>query len=523
MTRAAVVAAGEALAETRARSSVRRILLVAAASLLTAGCGDAPKRAALYHAEKLLYDARKAETAARLGTTPPDSAALLLLRARYLKVRAVAPGPYTVAGSAADSEIAMATIRTVGIAETQAVRMAIEARRPDLGLEAARRLESEVAGDAVTARQAAFMAVAAYQALRRFDDAAAKMKEIVKAYEPLPPGESGEDPVLGIPEALVNLRRNLGDEEGAARELRDALTYYQSLLGKPRPPALEAQIRARLLRTYLELGQTSRGLEEVNQLERIVTGTPSLRPMLAEIYFAKGKIRATLDRDPSDGITILDRIAVDYPNSSLAPRAIFEAAALLESKGNFEGAKQRYQSLLQRFPNAMDVAPIALYRLGITYDRMGNWPASKGILESVPARYPRSPIAAQAPMAIIQHYLAEGRKTVAQAYLVKALETYRSLIERDSAGYVAPHFRVKMFQIYASRGDSSSLYAITDEMLRNDPHHPYTAQALLEASRAAGRFGNPSRRLAYLRRFAQDFPKSPLVPEVRRELRAAGG
>jgi tetratricopeptide (TPR) repeat protein len=503
--------------------TVAAVAAALAAAALVAGCGDAPKRAALYHAEKLLYEARKAETAARLGTEPPDSTTLLRLRSRYLRVRAAAPGPYTVAGSPADSEIAMSTIRTVGIAETQAVRIAIEARRPDLGLEAARRLESEVAGDAVTARQAAFMAVAAYQALRRFDDAAAKMKEIVKTYEPLPPGESGEDPVLGIPEALVNLRRNLGDDDGAARELRDALTYYQGLLAKPRPPALEAQIRARLLRTYLELGQASRGLEEVAQLERLVTVAPPLRPMLAEVHFAKGKIRATLDRDPSDGVAILDRIAVDYPTSHLAPRSMFEAAALLESKGNYEAAKERYQSLLQRFPNAMDVAPIALYRLGITYDRMGNWPASKGILESVPARYPRSPIAAQAPMAIIQHYLAENRKTMAQEYLVKALETYRGLIERDSTGYVAPHFRVKMFQIYASRGDSSSLYAITDEMLRNDPHHPYTAQALLEASRAAGRFGNSARRLAYLRRFTQDFPKSPLVPQVKKELRAAGG
>jgi hypothetical protein len=48
-------------------------------------------------------------------------------------------------------------------------------------------------------------------------------------------------------------------------------------------------------------------------------------------------------------------------------------------------------------------------------------------------------------------------------------------------------------------------------------------RALLEVSKAAEGFGNRSRAIGYLRRFVQDFPQSPLAPDVRRRLKSLGG
>ncbi|HET9951998.1 MAG TPA: tetratricopeptide repeat protein [Candidatus Eisenbacteria bacterium] len=505
------------------RRLVSRALLLAGLGAALAGCGDGPEQAALYRAERLYYQARKEESQIRLGTPEPDSSSLLSLRASYLKVRSAIPTAPRVEGTAREKERALAMIRTVGSAEVAGVRLALEARRADLALETAVRLQSEAAADTATARQAAFMAVAAYQGLRRYDDAVAQMKLIMKTFPPSTPPTGGEDPVLSIPEAIVSLRRNLGDEAAAQKELREGLDYYESLLSRPRPPELEAQIRARILRTNLELNQIGRALDEANALERLVVATPALRPMLAEIAFAKGKIKATIEKDPSEGIAILDRIATDFPGSPLAPRALFEAASQAEAKGQFEGAKFRYEGLLQRYPGSQPSAPMALYRLGLVQEKMGDWSNAKATLESVPLRYPQSAAAAEAPVAVIQHYIRENRRTAAQLYFSKALETYRTLVQRDSTGQAAPLFRVKMFQIYAAKGDSLGVYAVVDEMLRNDPKHPYTAQVLLEGARAANRFGNPTRSAAYLRRFLKEFPKSPLSDSVRRELKALGG
>lgn len=498
-------------------------LLLASLGAILAGCGDGPEQAALYRAERLYYQARKEEAQVRLGAQQPDSSRLLGLRSSYLKVRNAIPGPIPVAGTDRERERALSMIRTVGAAEVAGVRLALEARRADLALETAERLQSEAAADTATARQAAFMAVAAYQGLRRYDDAVAQMKRILKSFPPSMPPAGGEDPVLSIPEAIVNLRRNLGDETAAQKELREGLDYYEGLLSQSRPPEIEAQIRARILRGNLELNQIGRALEEANALERLVIATPSLRPMLAEIAFAKGKIKATVEKDPSDGIAILDRIATDFPGSPLAPRALFEAASQAEAKGALEAAKFRYEGVLQRYPESKPTAPMALFRLGLVQEKLGDWSNAKATLESVPLRYPQSSAAAEAPIAVIQHYIRENRRTAAELYFSKALETYRTLIERDSTGQAAPLFRVKMFQIYSAKGDSLGVYSIVDEMLRTDPKHPYTAQVLLEGARAANRFGNSSRSAAYLRRFLQDFPKSPLSDAVRRELRALGG
>ena len=91
------------------------------------------------------------------------------------------------------------------------------------------------------------------------------------------------------------------------------------------------------------------------------------------------------------------------------------------------------------------------------------------------------------------------------------------------SGVIAPLYRLKMYQIYSAQKDSTGIYATTEEMLRNAPRHPYTAQMLLDAARSAREFGNPSRGVAYLRRFLQEFPKSPLAGDVRREIKEHPG
>lgn len=490
--------------------------------LAVGGCADRGDLAALYRAEKLYYEAQRAETEARLTGTPPDSVKLLGLRTRYLLVRDIVKTPKGLPDSGAARDRALSVLRAVGAAEAAGVRLALEAKRPDLALESSQRLRREVIADTTTSRQAAFMTVAAYQGMRRYDDAIAEMKRILATYPPTGPTSAGEDPVLAIPEAIVSLKRNLGDEEGAARELREGLAYYQGLLERPQPAVVEAQIRARVLRTNLELKQPAAALDQVNRLERLVLSTPSLKSMLAEVAFAKGKIKAMIERDPSDGMAILDRVAVDFPGSPFAPRALLEAALQAESHGESEGARVRYQTILQRFRQSRE-APTALLRLGIVQDKLDDWTTAKATIESVPIKYPHSMAAADAPMAVIAHYMRENRRTAAQLYVPRALETYRTLVESDSSGQFAPVYRVKMFQLYLANEDSLGAYAIADEMVRTDPKHPYTAHILLESARTASRLGNRTRAIAYLQKFLKEFPMSPLAGDIRRQLKALGG
>ena len=502
--------------------SSRAPILLLAVLLLAAGCGER-ERARLFRAERLLYQAARAESRARLATARPDSATLMELRGEFLKVRRSIPGPYPAATDTGALQTSKEILRAVAAGEANGARLAIEARRADLALKAATQLVADAGQDSTTARQAIFMELAGYQGLRRFDDAIATMKEILNRYPPGTPPDDGEDPILALPETIVSLKRNLGDETGATREQRAALEYYEAQLNRPMAPVLEAHLRARLLRTALELDMPGKAYAQADDLERLVSANPSLGSMMAGVAFAKGKMRAAMDRDPSEGAAMLERIGVEYPESPMAPRALFEAGSEFEKKGRLSQARERYEAVLQRYPSASDVAPMAMYRLATVQDKMGDWAAAKTTFENLPVRFPGSRLAVEAPMSVIQHYARENRRTAARQYFPRALDDYRGMLTRDSTGRYAPLIRLKMFQIYKADRDSTGLYGLMDEMLRRDPRHPITAGALLEVSKDAESFGNRSRAIGYLRRFLQDFPKSPLAADVRRRLKSLGG
>jgi len=501
---------------------MRGPLLAAAVLLFVSGCGG-QERAALFRAERLLFQAGRAEARARLSPAPPDTATLMRLREEFLKVRRAVPGPYAAAKDSGASQLSKDLLRAVATAEASAARLAINARRPKLALKAAEQLAADAGEDSITGRQAIFMKLAAYQGMRRFEDAIKTMKEILSRYSPATPPENGQDPILALPETIISLRRNLGDEAGATREQRVALEYYESLLERPLTPVLEAHVRARLLKTALELDMPGKAYAQADDLERLIGANPSLKPMMAGVAFAKAKMRAAMDRDPSEGAALLERIGTDYPGSPYAARALFEAGVEFEKKSRLPQARDRYQAVLQRYPDNEDVAPLAMYRLALVEEKMNDWAGAKATLEDLPHRYPDSRIAAEAPIAVIQHYARDNRKTAARQYFPRALDTYRGLLSRDSTGRYSALHRLKMFQILKADEDSTGLYELMDDMLRHDPRHPITAGALLEISKEADRFGNRARAIGYLRRFLQDFPQSPMVADVRRRLKSLGG
>jgi outer membrane protein assembly factor BamD (BamD/ComL family) len=174
---------------------------------------------------------------------------------------------------------------------------------------------------------------------------------------------------------------------------------------------------------------------------------------------------------------------------------------------------------VQRFPKADEVAALALFRQGLLDDRRGEWASAKRVFESIPRLYPGSQAAAEAPMAVIDHYWREGFRTAARNYLSRASDTYEELLERDPAGKWAVLIRFKVHQVARLGRDSTGMYAVTEEMLRRHLRHPYTGQVVLGTARASAEFGNPARGAGYLSQYLEDFPQSPLADQMRQDLR----
>ena len=492
-------------------------LLAAAAA--TSGCGNVGALADRYRAEQMLWAAEKAEQAARLGGAKPDSAELFRLREGYSKIGRTIKAPYIRGTSAAERKVGRELLQVVGTAELQAARLAVQAGQPQLALDEMQRVVAMAEGDTTLQRQADFFRVGTLRQFHRHEEAIALMHEMLERYRPMaPPRFQSEDPILSIPEATVRLYRDAGDAEGARKELDFALGYYRGIIAKPIDPLLEAQALVRLMRVELELQQWNTAFQSLDRLEGLVKRTPGLAEILPELQFSRARMLAATKKDPTEAIALMDRVQVDYPESPFGARALFEAGVLLEKIGKKSEALDRYRAVATKYSDRQDVAPVAAFRRAMLEEQTGNWEAAKNTLESLPVQYPLSEAAVEAPMAVVRRYVRLGNKNAAEAALVKAVETYRGLIARDTTTSWGAIYRWAMARCQMAQSDWGGALETVDEMSKKDIGHPALGQALLEAAGTANRHNQKDRARKYLELFLATYPKSPVVPDARREL-----
>ncbi len=492
--------------------------------LATVGCGEIGSMAERYRVERAIWWARHTEASARLGAQRPDSTALLGLREEYLAVPAQARHPYVRGKSEADREIGRETARLVGHAELQAARLAVEANRADLALDQMAKVAAMADADSLVRREADFFRVGTLRQSRRYAEAIQALKEILTRYQPAPPRRAGDvDPILSVPEGIVRLARDMGDAEGAKRELGAAGDYYRALLRRPQPPELEAQILARLVAVELEQADWNGAARDLAALEKLATSTPALAPVIPEVRYSQAKLVAVRSRNLSQASALLDRLASDYPESPFAARAILESGALLEQIGRKAAALARYRSAAGKYPGDLAVAPAATFRQAMLTEQLGDWEQAKNLLESIPVKYPGTEASIEAPVAIAKRYARVGNREAAESAVRRAIVVYQGMIVRDTTSAAVPVLRWSIIRCYNTIGEWGEALAWTDRMISEDMGNPLTAEALLEGARVANAHGLRDRAKGYLTEFLDHYPKSPLAPSVRQELAEHGG
>jgi len=491
------------------------------AVLLAAGCGDSPWIRQRYLTERSYWSASREEIATRLVADRPDSVALLALRSSY---RGVSPNidlaqfPTRTAGQRG---IRRDVKRVMVTAALDAGRIALEANRSDLALEDCDRARTLADEDSLLRKTADFLRVDVLRESRQDDAALEAMQRILDQYQPtIPPGPYVEDPVLALPEAMVVVRKQMGDREGANRALHAAETYYRTLLHRPWPAEGEAGIRARLVRLELEDEDWDDALSDLRRLQGLAQSTPSLGEHQPEIHYFEATIKAKKLEwsDPLAAVAPLDAVVSEYPKSSYAARAAYDAGVLLEARGRRKDALDRYRIVAERYGEDGDVAPDAAYRRALLADQMGDWATSKNLLEAIPIRYPESQAALDAPMAIVRHYQASGESDGVQNSLRRAVVTYQSFLAGRPQSSYRGGYRWALAQAQFQLGQWDAGLSTIDDMAANDPGHPLTSQGLLQASKIAEAHGLKPRAAGFLRRYLALHPDPARVAEVQRDI-----
>lgn len=489
------------------------------ALLAVAGCGDLGPMAQRYRAEKALWEAQREEMRLRLAGERPDSASLARLREQYgsLKTRFPVPPPAAPGTRAELARIDL--IRILGNAELTGARLAMIARQPQEALDRARWVAATAGRDSFLSREAELRVVDALQALGRYDEAVGTMWSMVDRYPPVPPRTAQEeDPILKMPGLITLLHMQLGDSSAAREDRRKALSYYTRLLAGRPTPLLEAQIRTLAVETQLALGDRPGALETLAGFERIVRSAPELKEREAEVVYARGSVLSMPGGDPNAALATYDQVLKRFPDSPYAGRALLESGVVLERQEKLRDALARYRQALDRFPNDPDTGPIALFRSAMLKDQLGDWASAKQDLEALPVRFPKSRGAREAPLAIVSHYERSHEGAAMRSALLRAVDTYRGLIARDTTSLENAAIRWNITRCYAALDRPKDALATIDEMTVKDGRSPLTAVALRQGADLAAKTGDPARARAYLERFLLYFPDAPDAAKVRAQL-----
>jgi len=495
-----------------------RLLAVLACAALLAGCSNLEGMATRYRAERMVWKAQRRETQLRVGKAAPDSATLLRIRAEYQKLRQTFPPPFIPGQGPGVEKIRRDVAHQVGMAELTASRIALYAHRPDLALESARWVRSIADADTALSREADVGTVMALRGLRRFDEAIATMRTMLDRYPPAAPrSPEQEDPILNVPDAIIELRGETSDSTLVSQDRAVAAAYYRRILAGHPPPYLESQVRARLSRTLLEMGDANGAFAEVGILRQLVQRTPGLRALEPELLYTEARIRG-MQKDYATALSIYDGVVKAHPASPYAGRSLLDGAVIAERMGDRNGAVARYRAILDR-PNPDEgIAPVASFRMAMVKDQMGSWDEAKQILEAIPTQYPRSRAGVEAPFAIVEHYYRSRQPEAAKAALLKAIDTYRTLIRMDTVSAYATVYRWNTLRAYTALGRWKDALATVDEMAESDRGAPITAEALFQGAQIARSNGDKARSDVYLERIVLEYPKSPRAGPVRKFL-----
>ncbi|HEU4724552.1 MAG TPA: tetratricopeptide repeat protein, partial [Candidatus Eisenbacteria bacterium] len=394
------------------------------------GCGDAARRADGYRVQQGLWEGYRAGQNLGLAGGVPDSASLLKVRQRFIDaVESAYPALQRPPGSPKRTPAEERLLQIVSQGEIEAARLAHTAGRPDLALERCRKLNSVAEGDTSVTRRADILIAGSLRRMGRHEEAIAAMKAMMDRYPPRAPDSTGvEDFVLSLPIVIADLRKDMGDDAALAGANADAERYYRGLLKTDgMAPSLEAQVRSRLVHTLLEQKRMPEAFAGLDSLEALVTSAKELTAMLPEIRYTRLKLRSMSETNHAETISGLERLAFSFPNSGAAPRALFDAAILLERSNRLDEARPAYAAFVSRYPEIPELASTALLRQGLLTERAGDWLRAKALLESVPANYPRTTAASQAPLSVVEHYMRVKDKAGVEVSLRKAAEQFERM------------------------------------------------------------------------------------------------
>jgi TolA-binding protein len=236
-----------------------------------------------------------------------------------------------------------------------------------------------------------------------------------------------------IPDARLqigNCDYNAGNYAAAVAAYNDFIKKYPT---DDRVPNAQSYVQT----SYYRMKKTP------EEIEKLTAGQVK-SGVLADMYWENGA-KAYNAKDYVKAQQYFQKILLDFPSSSAAPRAYFYRAESLYSTGKLDEAARAYKTFVEGYPNDEQV-PMAMFRLGVAYFDMKSYPEAAQAFQKFVKAYPDDPMAKNAALNVPLCYLKSNQWDKAVSAYQDLAASAKDAVTQASALFQAGLVKQKMGQ-----------------------------------------------------------------------------
>jgi TolA-binding protein len=211
--------------------------------------------------------------------------------------------------------------------------------------------------------------------------------------------------------------------------------------------------------------------EEQDRLDRLIVGSVMKS---GEKYAAQGKYDRAAE--------FFMRVPKEYPTNNMAPKALNNAAVVLEKAKKQDEAVAAYKELAQRYPQASE-APEALFTAARIQENIAYYDKAAGLYELLAAKYPQNSHAADAlrSAGVLRQSLGQHDR---------AIKHYGEYTRRFKGHSDSKHVAFQVGLVHEERKDWKNAASTFADYARSYPNDAKTIEALAREADAHLKSGN---------------------------------
>ncbi|MDE6582782.1 MAG: tetratricopeptide repeat protein [Duncaniella sp.] len=229
-----------------------------------------------------------------------------------------------------------------------------------------------------------------------------------------------------------------------------------------------------------------------------------LNPTGGDYALYQSAIMTGLLKKHAEKITLLDRLAAEYPSSGLLPAALLEKAESMMATGRRDDAVKVYTELVEKYPATVHGRKGHL-QLAITYLDMGRRNAAMATYRDVITTYPTSEEARLASEDLKKMYAADGRLSEYASFIASVPDAPAfDVTEMEQLAFAAAETD------FMERGLTEKLTSFVDDY----PRSVNAPRAMYYLAEAAWNEGDPVTAVKYTDRLLSLYPDSETIEEA---------